>query len=474
MRWAVGLNRRRDILAPEMPKNVPAHLLTLAATLLAAPLFAQTAPQAAPRVLATNPAETAIVKSVEAENPVAVALLEKLVNINSGTMNLPGVLKVKDILQPEIEGFKTRWNPMDQQVGRAGDLVAEHACPKGTGRCGKRILLIGHMDTVFEPSSTFQKYSIVPNTDGKIATGPGVADMKGGLVIMLSALKAMKAAGVLDRSEITIVLAGDEERFGKPSSISRKDLIDAGKHSDVALEFENNGRDGGLDGTDTIRIGRRSSIAWHLETTGKSGHSSGVCNETMGCGAIYELVRILDQFHTELPENGLTFNVGLILGGATAKLNADNTGGTATGKVNIIPPTALANGDIRTLNEEQTTRVKKKMEAIVRDHLPKTGAVIEFEDGYPAMGATAASEALLAKLQAVNDTLGFPRMNVTDPIQGGAGDIAFVAPYVSAGLVGTGSFGAGAHAEGETIYLDSLETQAKRYAVLMYRLGLEK
>ncbi|SNT25545.1 glutamate carboxypeptidase [Granulicella rosea] len=454
-----------------MPINTPSRLLTLAATLLATPVFAQNAP----KVLATNPAETAIVKSVEAENPVAVALLEKLVNINSGTMNLPGVLKVKDILQPEIEalGFKTRWNPMDREVGRAGDLVAEHPCPKGTGKCGKRILLIGHMDTVFEPSSTFQRYAIVPDTGGKVATGPGVADMKGGLVIMLSALKAMKAAGVLDRSEITIVLAGDEERFGKPSSISRKDLIDAGKRSDVALEFENSGRDGGLDGVDTVRIGRRSSIAWHLETTGRTGHSSQVCNETMGCGAIYELVRILDQFRTELPENGLTFNVGLVLGGATAKLNAENTGGVATGKVNVVAPAALANGDIRTLNEEQTVRVKKKMEAIVRDHLAKTGATLDFEDGYPAMGATPASEALLAKLQAVNDTLGFPRMNVTDPIQGGAGDIAFVAPYV-AGLVGTGAFGAGAHAEGETIYLDSLETQAKRYAVLMYRLGLEK
>jgi len=118
-------------------------------------------------------------------------------------------------------------------------------------------------------------------------------------------------------------------------------------------------------------------------------------------------------------------------------------------------------------------RIKGKMEAIVRDHLPGTSARIEFGDGYPAMGVTPAAEALLAKLQAVNQTLGYQPEVVTDPAQGGAGDIAFVAPYVP-GLVGVGAMGAGAHAEGETVYLDSLPIQAKRMAVLMYRLGQEK
>src|SRR5277367_3033135 len=99
---------------------------------------------------------------------------------------------------------------MQSQTGRAGNLVAEHLCPAGEGQCGKKLLLIGHMDTVFEPNSSFQKYALVPNTaanpDAKIATGPGVADMKGGLVVMLAALRAMHEAGVLDHSEIRIVL----------------------------------------------------------------------------------------------------------------------------------------------------------------------------------------------------------------------------------------------------------------------------
>jgi glutamate carboxypeptidase len=421
-----------------------------------------------------DPAEGAMVRAVDASAAGDIALLEKIVDINSGTMNLAGVVRVKDVLEPEIAalGFRTRWNPMESVDGRAGDLVAEHPCALGKGKCGKRILLIGHMDTVFEPSSTFQRYEIVPGTNGRVATGPGTVDMKGGLVVMLSALRAMKAAGVLDKSEITIVLSGDEERHGTPVSVSRKDMIDAAKHSDLALEFENATRAGGLDGKDAVRIGRRSSESWRLETTGKTGHSSGVFGETMGDGAVYEMARILDEFRRELTEPGLTYNVGLMLCGATVEQNADRTGGTATGKTNVIPPVALALGDLRCLNEDQSDRVKKKMEAIVRDHLPKTSARIVFEEGYPAMGVTPGSEALLAKLQEVNASLGYLPEEVTDPVFGGAGDIAFVAPYVP-GLVGVGAMGTGAHAEGETVFLDSIAKQAKRMAVLMYREGKE-
>jgi glutamate carboxypeptidase len=419
--------------------------------------------------VAPDAAETAMVRAVDAESPAAVALLERIVNINSGTMNLPGVIAVKNVVAPQIEalGFKVRWVPMEAFDKRAGDLVAEHPCPAGSGKCGKRILLIGHMDTVFELSSSFQKYAIVPGTDGKIATGPGVNDMKGGLVVMLSALKAMKAAGTLDKAEITIVLSGDEEHHGEPTSISRKDMIDAAKHSDVAMEFENSSR---MAGKDMIRISRRSSNSWRLEATGRSGHSSQVFGANLGYGAVYEMTRILDEFRKEMTEHGLTFNVGVLMGGATASLNETGTGGTVTGKTNVIPPVALALGDLRTLSNDQTLRTEAKMRAIVADHLGKTGATIEFQEGYPAMAETDGSRDLVVKLNEVNATLGLGTEEVMDPMLGGAGDIAFVAPFVP-GLVGTGAMGEGAHAEGETIMLDSLPRQAKRMAVLMYRLG---
>jgi glutamate carboxypeptidase len=269
--------------------------------------------------------EAAMVKAVDADAPAAITLLEKLVNINSGTMNLQGVVAVKDVIEPQIQdlGFKTRWEPMQAVDGRAGDLVAEHPCPGGSGKCGKRLLLIGHVDTVFEPSSSFQRYSIVPGSNGNVATGPGVNDMKGGLVVMLTALRAMKAAGTLDHTEIRIVLSGDEERHGEPLSLSRRDMIDAAKKSDIALEFESGGR---ADGQDVQSISRRSASTWRLETTGRSGHSSQIFGDRLGDGAIYELVRILDAFRKELRERGLAYNVGLVLGGSTAKINDDGAG----------------------------------------------------------------------------------------------------------------------------------------------------
>jgi glutamate carboxypeptidase len=415
------------------------------------------------------PIESAMVKAVDAETPEAIALLEKLVDINSGTMNLPGVVAVKDVVAPQLEalGFKVQWIPMQSLDGRAGDLVAEHVCAAGTGKCGKRMLLIGHMDTVFEPSSSFQKYSIVPGTNGNVATGPGVNDMKGGLVVMLTALKAMKAAGALDNAEIRIVLSGDEERHGTPVSVSRKDMIDAAKRSDVALEFEAGGI---VNGKEVQSISRRSAGSWRLETSGRTGHSSQVFSERMGDGAVYELARILDEFRKELREPGLTYNVGLVLGGATAEMNANGTGGEAMGKMNVVPPVALALGDIRTLDNEQTARVQAKMRAIVADHLPRTGATISFEEGYPAMATTEGGHALVKQLNEVNAALGLPMMEEMDPMLRGAGDIAFVAPYVP-GLVGTGVMGEGAHAEGETVFLDSIPKQSKRMALLMYRLS---
>ena len=398
------------------------------------------------------------------------ALLIKLVDINSGTMNLPGVELVKDVVEAQFQslGFKTRWVPMKALTARAGDLIAEHACPSGTGHCGKRLLLIGHMDTVFEPSSTFQKYSIVPNSDGKIATGPGVADMKGGLVVMLAALTALKDADSLNQTEITVVLSGDEERFGAPFEVARRDLIEAAKRSDVALEFEPSVR---LNGQDTVSIARRSSTTWHLETSGVSGHSSQIFGDRLGYGAIYEQARILDAFRKELSEQGLTYNVGLILGGATAEINADSTGGSATGKANVIAPKAIATGDIRTLNEEQTHRIEARMNAIVSAHLPKTDAKIRYDESYPAMARTPAGEQLLREWNEASNDLGLGPVQEAGPMTRGAGDISFAAPYIP-GLVGVGVLGEGYHAEGETAYLDSLAKQAKRNAVFMHGLSL--
>ncbi len=433
--------------------------------------FALAHAQAPPNAQPLTPAEQKIAAVIDAHIAEDQQFLEQLVDINSGTMNPAGVVAVKDVLVPRFEalGFQVHWAPMQSVTHRAGDLVAEHPCPQGPGRCGKRLLLIGHMDTVFEPSSSFQKYSIVPGTDGKVATGPAVSDMKGGLVVMLAALRALKDTGVLNHAEIRVVLSGDEERVGSPVEAARHDMIEAAKHSDVALEYEPTGR---LNGQDSVSIGRRSSTTWRLQATGLSGHSSQIFGSHLGYGAIYEIARILDAFRRELPEEGLTYSPGLVLGGATAESNADSTGGSATGKPNVIAAAAIATGDIRTLNNEQTQRTEDKMRAIVAAHLPQTDAKINFDEGYPAMAATPAGRHLMEQWSGISVALGLGPVAEAGVMTRGAGDIAFVAPFIP-GLVGVGLLGEGAHAEGEKGYLDSLAPQAKRNAVLMERLTQE-
>ena len=401
--------------------------------------------------------------TVDADNDRSVALLQRLVDQNSGSMNLAGVAAVGQMMRAELEplGFLVRWVPM-AAAKRSGHIIATHVGKPGT----KRLLLIGHLDTVFEKDSPFQTF--VRNGDD--AVGPGAGDDKGGMVVMLSALRAMKAADTLKSANIEIVLTGDEEDSGDPIEVARADLIAAGKRADVALDFE------GLvieDGADMGSIARRSSNSWTLTTTGKTGHSSLIFGSTYGDGAINELARIISSFRSELPEPNLTFNVGLIAGGAQAALDADGVRATAAGKSNIIPATAVARGDFRTLSPEQTTRVKARMNAIVAQHLPVTEATLSFETGgYPAMAPTDGNRALLTRLNGINRDLELPEMAVLDPLRRGAGDISFVAGDID-GLVGLGTSSTGDHAPGETVSLTSIKRQAKRAAILMSRLSAE-
>ena len=404
--------------------------------------------------------EQRIAAAAAAENDRAVALLETLVNINSGTMNFEGVEHVGRLVMAELAplGFTVQWKPMSA-VGRAGLVTATH---HGKGH-GKRVLLIGHLDTVFEKDSPFQHFERRGNT----AEGPGVNDMKDGLVIMIGALRALRSAGALQDADVTIVLSGDEEDAGSPLAQARADLIEAAQHADAALEFEALATESGHDmGT----IARRSSSSWTLRTSAQSGHSSGVFSADAGFGAAYELTRILDAFRRELREPNATYSVGLLLGGASATLNAEGSGGVASGKSNVIPAQAIATGDLRTLSNTQTERLMARMRAIVADHLPGTGATLDFDEGYPAMAPTDGNRALLARLNDINAALGLEPMAELDPLQRGAGDIAFVADKMDC-LVGFGAVGQGSHAPGETADLSSFDRQLKRTALLIERLS---
>ena len=404
-----------------------------------------------------------MIATVDAEQERTVGLLERWVNQNSGSLNIAGVEAVAKMVRPEFDalGFKTEWIDL-KKIGRAGHLVATH---KGNGR-GKRMLLIAHLDTVFEPHSPFQRWT----RNGDKGEGPGAGDDKGGIAVALAALRAMQAAGTLKKADIVVFMTGDEEDAASPIEATRGPLIKAGQWADVALDFEGLAVDQGRDMGSTAR---RSTNSWTISVTGKSGHSSGI-GRSAGYGAIYELARIIDTFRRELPEDKLTYNVGLVGGGETLELSADTIRATETGKTNIIAPKAVARGDLRALSQEQIDRVKAKMQAIVAQSLAGAKATIEFDEGgYPPMAPTEGNRAILAKLNGVNRDMGLPEMGELDPEKRGAGDISFVAKDVDS-LAGFGPDGSGSHAPGETVDIPSIFKQAKRSAILMSRLARER
>ncbi len=399
---------------------------------------------------ALSPEEQKIVAYVDAHAPEAVTLLEKVVNIESATQNLAGVKRVGEVFKSEFEalGLNARWIDMPPEMNRAGHLVAET-----NGTRGKRILLLGHIDTVLQ-GEHFRR-------DGNRAYGNGSSDMKGGDVVLLYALKALADGGALKDTRIIVMLTGDEEAAGQPVETSRGDMVSAAKRSDLALSFE---AAHGVDAT----VGRRGSSSWTVEVTGATGHSSQIFKERMGSGAILEAARILNQFYEQFHnDKNLTFNPSLIIGGTEATLNG--TSGTATGKTNVVPQKVVIRGDLRFSNEETKEVARAKMRAIVTANLPRTSAKISFEDGIPAMPASEGNYSLLNQLSQVSQDLGLGKVGTVDPADRGAGDIAYVSHLIS-GLDGLGADGQGAHAPGESVELASMPMLTKRAAILIYRL----
>jgi glutamate carboxypeptidase len=416
---------------------------------------------AAPAEARLSPVESSMIRTVDAEQDRTIAMLTKWVEENSGTLNSAGVAQVGKMVGQELQplGFKLEWIDM-AAAHRSGHLVARH---EGNGR-SKRLLLIAHLDTVFEQDSPFQHW----RREGRWAHGPGAADDKGGDAVIVAALRAMQSAGTLKNADITVFLTGDEEDVGEPLAVARRDLVEAGKTADLALDFEGLIRDGGRDMGSTAR---RSAGSWTVEVKAKTAHSSGVFTPESGYGAIYDLARILDSFRRELREDKLTYNVGLIGGGTTANLGDGRIRLEATGKTNIIPPVAVARGDLRAIDLEQIERTERKMRAIVARSLPGARASVTFDnDGYPPMPPTAGNRAILRELNQVNSDAGFPMMAELDPVKRGAGDISFVASEVD-GLAGMGPASEGDHTPAERVDIPSIALQAKRAAILMSRLA---
>jgi glutamate carboxypeptidase len=377
--------------------------------------------------------------------------LETSVNIPSASENVDGVRRMADFYAPLFEeiGFDTRWVPLPESTSRAGHFVAEHK-----GATGPRILFIGHLDTVLEGE--------VYRRDGNTAYGSGIADMKAGNIAIWAALRAMAETGALEDRQVIVIFTGDEESPGDPVAVARRELIDLAKRSDIALAYEGAGEG-------TAVVGRRGIATWTLEVSGVTGHSSGIFNERLGSGAIFEAARILDAFHGGLREENLTFNPSLIVGGTDVEFVPDENRGSAHGKTNVVPGNVYVKGDLRFLTHEQYEGAKATMREIVLAHLPRTDASIEFEEGYPPMAPTDGNRKLLAVYDQVSRDLGYGPVAEYDPGKRGAGDVSFVAEFVD-GLDGLGAFGSKSHAPGESIEVDKLGMQIERTALMTFRL----
>jgi glutamate carboxypeptidase len=404
-----------------------------------------------------NAVEKNLAADITRQMPLSLKMLEELVNINSGSLHVEGVRKNGDILAEALRqiGFKTQWIKLPDSLKRAGHLVAVRK-----GSKGKKLLLIGHLDTVFEPDMPANKFKLLNDST---ATGQGVNDMKGGNVVILAALQALNANKLLDDATITVYFMGDEEKAGHPTAVSRADFITRAKEHDIALAFET------AAGLNTVATARRGSSQWSMKVYGKQAHSSGIFNNNYG--AVYEAARIINRFRTELGnERYLTFNPAIFAGGTEVKFDSLQLQASISGKTNIISPVAIVQGDLRFLTAAQKEKARRNMRKIVTtNNLPGTSADISFADGIPSMEPTAGNQAILRQLSKVSVDLGMGVVKAGDPGSRGAGDISYVAEYLDC-LDGLGASGTGAHAPGETINLKQYPLLIQRAAVFIYRL----
>jgi glutamate carboxypeptidase len=409
-----------------------------------------------------SPAEAAVVRAIDERAGQAIALLERLVNINSGTMNFEGVREVGRILATELEtiGFAVELTD-GSAFDRAGHLVARNMPADATG---PHLLLIGHLDTVFEPDSPFQTFTM---TSDSTATGPGVVDMKGGDVVIVEAMRALRAAGELDDLRITIVMTGDEEASGRPLDLSKAALIEAAEAADIAIAFEN-----GDSNPKTAVVARRGSTGWRLDVKGTPAHSSQLFQPEVGSGAIYETARVLTEWHRALAgEPNLTFNPGVIVGGTTAEYDAFESAGSAFGKSNVVAETTTVTGDLRAISIDQLERARARMAFIAGQNLPGTSAIVTFDDGYPPLAPTDGNYRMLELFDRVSRDLGFGPVTAVNPRNAGAADVSFTAGLVDMAIDGLGPGGGNDHTVDEWIILPTLAMQAKRAAVMIMRLG---
>jgi glutamate carboxypeptidase len=365
------------------------------------------------------------------------SLLKRLVEIESPSTDKAAVDRLGAIVADEARrlGADVQIVP----VKEAGDHVIARFLPSphngdGVGVRGDPILLLCHMDTVF-PLGTLEKMPY-READGKIF-GPGVLDMKGGIVISLAAIEELQKTGSLNRP-VTLLCTSDEEI----GSLSSQELIETlAKESELVLVLES----GLLDGA--LKVWRKGVGEFWIKVKGRAAHAGG--EHEQGRNAIEELAHhVLTVQKLTNYERGTTLNVGVIRGGTVS---------------NVVPEEAVAHIDVRVMQPGEWERIAAEMRAL-RPVLDGTALEITGGLNRPPMPFDDRAQATFERARSIADKIG---IELIAGGSGGGSDANFVAPLGIPVLDGLGAVGEGYHSEREFIFADSLQERAKLLVILL-------
>ena len=360
-------------------------------------------------------------------------LLRSMVEVNSYWGNPDGVNRVGDLVLAQIPPVLKREFATDANGIR-------HHLLSGPAADGKAILLVGHLDTVFPPESEATPFGV---NDG-IIVGPGTADMKGGIIVMVRALNILHDLELLDQIPLKCLINGDEE-VGSP--FSSEMVRDLASGASCGLIFEC----GGLD--NQVVTARRGVIRFILETTGKARHAG--VKEGPKASAIVELSRLILSLE-DLNDHarGISINVGTVQGGEAN---------------NIVPDLARATFEFRFRDSEAEKEILEKVQDIVAGATtPGCGATLETLHRRPCMVSVPGSQELVSTLMKVADELG---QSVTAEERGGASDGNFLSEMGVPVIDGLGPVGDMDHSAEEYIVEESLYERIELTALLLCKLA---
>lgn len=361
--------------------------------------------------------------------PAMLALLQRLVETESPSSDKAAVERVGVIVAEACQRLGATVEVVAN--AEAGDHLIAHW---NAHQSAPPILLLHHMDTVF-PLGTLARMPF--RTQGDKTYGPGVLDMKGGIVITLAALEALREAGQLNRP-VTALFTSDEETG---SATSRALIERLAAQSALALVMES-----GLE-SGAIKVWRKGVGDFTVRVRGRAAHAGG--EHEKGRSAIRELAyQILEIEKLTDYRAGTTVNVGVI------------RGGTVT---NVVPEEAVAEGDIRILVPEEAERIEAALRAL-KPAFPDTQVEVTVSFNRPPLPFNAINQAALERARAIAAAEG---IKLEAGGSGGGSDGNFVAPLGVPVLDGLGAVGADYHSEREWIYTESLASRARLLSALL-------